>query len=393
MSRRLPAGITRQGKLFRARRQWTCPKTGRKRDSSRLCATLEEALAWRAGTAQVAQRARPRLRDCSERWLRTRAPSLAPSTRARYCDAVALINTTLGDYWIDALRPSDLREWVAALASTHAPATIAGWLRVLRAILAEAAADGLIGADPSRSVQAPRQRPTQGRRARALESDEWRRFISAIPTSGLAPDIARLVTVAAWTGARAGELLALEWRDVGADEITIARAVWRGGVKTTKAGEPRRVPLVGPLREALEAQRAWLLTTQHPALATGIAFPASSRQALAGAGRRGSDSPRWYRATSTLRGAVIEVCRAAGLPEISPHALRRTYEGLLRSAGVDALVRRSLAGWRSEGIQAAYAQVGASERSAAGAAIVELARPKTAAKQGVAQGARDGGES
>lgn len=393
MGRRLPAGITRKGKLFRARRQWTCPKTGRKRDSSRLCATLEEALAWRAGTAQTARRDRPRLRDCSERWLRTRAPSLAPSTRARYCDAVALINVTLGDYWIDALRPSDLREWIAAHASTHAPATIAGWLRVLRAILAEALADGLIGVDPSQSVSAPRQRPTSGRRARALEAEEWRRFLAAIPLAGLAPDLERLVTVAAWTGARAGELLALEWGDVGADEITIARAVWRGQIKSTKSGELRRVPLVEPLRDALEAQRAWLLATQHPALATGIAFPATARQALAWSGRRGDDSPRWYRATSTLRAAVIDVCRAAGLPEVSPHALRRTYEGLLRSAGVDALVRRSLAGWRSEGVQAGYASVGAAERGAAGAAILELARARSCAKQGAAQGVGEGKES
>ena len=40
---------------------------------------------------------------------------------------------------------------------------------------------------------------------------------------------------------------------------------------------------------------------------------------------------------------------AAGVPEISAHGLRRTFDKLLRKAEVEGFVRRSMAGWRPEG--------------------------------------------
>lgn len=48
------------------------------------------------------------------------------------------------------------------------------------------------------------------------------------------------------------------------------------------------------------------------------------------------------------------------------------WENLLRAAGVDQLVRRALAGWRSERAQEIYATVAKEERDAAGTAIVDL---------------------
>ena len=56
-------------------------------------------------------------------------------------------------------------------------------------------------------------------------------------------------------------------------------------------------------------------------------------------------------------------------------SLRRTYENLLREAGVDQLVRRSLAGWRTEEAQSIYANVAPTERRAAANSLVNLVRP------------------
>jgi hypothetical protein len=47
-------------------------------------------------------------------------------------------------------------------------------------------------------------------------------------------------------------------------------------------------------------------------------------------------------------------------------------ENLLRKAGVDDLVRRSMAGWRSEEAQRIYANVDPEERQAAAKALVAL---------------------
>ena len=63
-------------------------------------------------------------------------------------------------------------------------------------------------------------------------------------------------------------------------------------------------------------------------------------------------------------------CGAAGLPRISLHSLRRTWEDLLREAGVDDLVRRAMACWRSPGAQAIYASVDRRERDAAVGALL-----------------------
>jgi hypothetical protein len=73
-----------------------------------------------------------------------------------------------------------------------------------------------------------------------------------------------------------------------------------------------------------------------------------------------------------LDGPLPLVCQAAKVPELSAHAFRRTWEGLMRQAHVDELVRRSIAGWRSNSAQAIYAVVGKDEREVAGSAVVEL---------------------
>lgn len=62
--------------------------------------------------------------------------------------------------------------------------------------------------------------------------------------------------------------------------------------------------------------------------------------------------------------------------EASLHSFRRTYENLLRQAGVDQLGRPSLAGWRSEEAQEIYAGVDQKERGAAAQALVRLVMRK-----------------
>ena len=48
--------------------------------------------------------------------------------------------------------------------------------------------------------------------------------------------------------------------------------------------------------------------------------------------------------TPVLDKPLRRVVAEAGVPRITPHSFRRTYENLLRQSGVDDLVRRSVAG-------------------------------------------------
>ena len=175
---------------------------------------------------------------------------------------------------------------------------------------------------------------------------------------------------------RAGEIIALDWGRIVDGEFHVERSVGRDGVpKTDKTDDPRRITVVEPLAAILEEQRRWLLMQQHPGLASGLVFPGNPQQAKAGAARRkkkGSSEVRWFRSQSTFQEAITVVCKKANVPRITPHSLRRTFENLTREAGVEALVRRAIHGWRSERTQGIYATVSREERDEAAKAVVRL---------------------
>jgi integrase len=62
-----------------------------------------------------------------------------------------------------------------------------------------------------------------------------------------------LVTFAAYSGMRPGELFALEWPDIDFDamRIDVRRRLYRGRVDLPKSNKPRRIALTPPARDAL----------------------------------------------------------------------------------------------------------------------------------------------
>lgn len=68
--------------------------------------------------------------------------------------------------------------------------------------------------------------------------------------------------------------------------------------KATKTDDPRRVVVVQPLAEvleALEAQRQWLIETRHPGFSSGLVFRRTFENLSRRAGGRsiGSPIPDW----------------------------------------------------------------------------------------------------
>ena len=166
--------------------------------------------------------------------------------------------------------------------------------------------------------------------------------------------------------------MGLRWTDMVDGELQIERSVYRRGEKATKTDDPRRVTIVEPLAVVLAEQRRWLIETQHRGVGSGLVFPASPQHAKAGATRRDVDEVSWYRSPSVLDEPLRRVVKEASIPPISPQSFRRTWENVLREAGVDQLVRRALAGWRTEKAQGIYATVDRAERDAASEAVVAL---------------------
>jgi integrase len=233
-----------------------------------------------------------------------------------------------------------------------------------------------LATNPARSVKALHVGRTRGRRGTALSLEEFKRFLVAVDLlaadATIPEDVARGLLTLAWTGCRRGEVLALRWSDYVDGELRIERSVWNGQEKATKTDDPRRITVVGPLAKVLEEQRRWLESTEHDGRDSGLIFPSNAMHARAGATRRGSEDVRWFRGGTVFYGPLRKVVAAAAIPEITVHSLRRTSENLLRKAGVDNLVRRAMAGWRTETAQAIYATVDRSERDAAAGAVVRL---------------------
>jgi integrase len=374
-------GIVQDGPgRFIVRARWTDPRTGRRRKREAVAATLAEAVTLRerflAGEEQKERPTRQRFADYAEQWIEAHAAEVAPSTRTWWGGALAHAIVGLGRNYVDSLRPVDIREWRNKAMKGVAPATVNGWHRVLKQVLDGAVEDGLLEGNPARSIKALKEGRTKGPRGNSLGAEEFRQFITTtkkLSGGAISEDVARFIQTLAWTGLRKGEALALKWGDYRDGELFVERSVWNRKEKSTKTDDPRRIAVVEPLAEVLAEQRQWLLRTQHPGLASDLIFPASPRHSKAGTVRRGEGAEgSWFRSGSLVDKPLRLIVAEAGIPRISAHSLRRTWENLLRRAGVDQLVRRSLAGWRSEEAQAIYANVDRSEREAAGAAVVRL---------------------
>jgi len=389
-------GIYKDGpKRFLVRVRWTDPRTGRRRKKERVASTLAKAVALKAelaGTDPTPRSTRQRFADYVEQWLREH-PEIEGSSLVYYVNNLGHATATFGQYYLDAIQPGDIRKWMASMKKrgyrprptkknpepkkkSYSNATINGWLRVLRHVLDDAVDAGVFARNPARGVKALKEGRTRGLRGTALSLKEFRRFIESVEKltadKEMSADVGRMLITAAWTGMRKGELFALRWDDVVEGEIRVERSVYKRKEKATKTGDPRRVTIVEPLEQVLNAQRRWLLVTQHPGLESGLVFPASPRHARAGASRCKVDEVSWYRSPSVLDAPLKKVVDAAEVPAVSAHSFRRTFENLQREAGVDLLVRRAVAGWRTESAHAIYATVARSERDAAAKAVVEL---------------------
>lgn len=377
---KIPGIVRDKDGRFVVRVRWTDEKTGKRRKTQKVVATMEEALLLRAqgpvrGPRETA--IRQRFVDYATQWMKENAADRAPATRERYVAELARISVVLGDYYVDAIEEQDVRAWRDHLAREVANSTVNAHLRTLRVVLEPLARSGVLRRNPARDVPALKTGRTKGARGTALNPEQFGCVVRAtqeLMGDEFPADIGRMILTLAWTGMRKGELLGVKWVDYVDGELFVRRAVCKitRTEKTTKTDDPRLVPVSAPLASVLDEQRRWLVETQHPGLASGLVFPANPMHAKGGKTRRALDAVCWYRAGSVLDRPLRLVVAKAGVPRITPHSFRRTYENLLRQAGVNDLVRRSLAGWRTTHAQAIYAGIDRTERTAASERMVEL---------------------
>lgn len=272
----------------------------------------------------------------------------------------SLVNHTLpylGKLRLDQITPEVLERWMQALREKgKAPQTINHARAGLRTMLREAVRQQLLRADPTEHV-APL--PTGGGKpAGTLTPEEAAQLFTA-------PDAWERVwkrdalhytinLLAATTGCRQGELLALRGEDVLPGRIVVDESRTRlGRMKETKTRQVRIVPLHPAVQESLQQ----LL----PADPTQRIFQITGRAVTQGL----------YRALE--RADIDRASRG-----IKFHSWRHFYVSLLRAAGIsDAMVSRS-SGHATTRMLDHYTSYNASEYEP----IVEAAAPVLGPQEG-----------
>ena len=208
-----------------------------------------------------------------------------------------------------------------------APATLVRQVYApLSVMLNRAAERGLCNAFRIRRPKLPKGR------VRWLTLAEARRLIAAC-----APHMAPLVTFLLFTGARAGEALWLDWRNVDLRRRQVQ-------FLDTKNGDSRGVPLHPEVIAVLKSLK-------HR---SGMVFRRPDGKPYDGL-REGDDNDR--SAGTRIKTAFRAACRRAGIEDFSPHDCRHTWASWHYAKHRDLSALMHLGGWKSEKMVLRYAHL------------------------------------
>ncbi|MCV7214717.1 site-specific integrase [Mycobacterium crocinum] len=339
----------------------------RRQTDKRGFRTKRDAEAWanqlevdkRRGAYVAPAAGRVQLGEYAREWLGSKH-KLKPSTRARY---QAVPDTFIADHAAVAIGDVSrqlVREWVADLSRTHAPASVHKAIGVLRQVLAMAVAENRLVMNPVDGVELP-----------SVESVE-QRFLTLEQLHSLAAAAGEhrpLVYVLGTCGLRFGEVAELRWRDLDLQklQIRISRSVTlvenKFVVGTPKNGKGRTV--------SLPAFVADLLVPGEP---DALAFPDSQGGHMRGANVR----RRWWSdavAAAELfphieknsAGELVTVC------DFKLHELRHTAASLAIQAGANIKSLQNMLGHESAALTLdRYGHLYGSDVEAVGVAINAL---------------------
>lgn len=253
----------------------------------------------------------------------------------------------LGGTRLQALKPLDIEAYYAGLSSLS-PSTVQIHHAILHSALQTAVRNGLVTRNVAALVSnKPRKTAGQDVLDHVWSADEAATFLKTAKAAGSQP--AAFYTLALDTGARRGELAALQWSDVDlpAGKVTIRRTLLKGG-KTpvfgpTKTGTIRTLELsaetVELLRDHKKHQAAVKMRNRQHYHDLGLVFAKEW-----GDLHNRADSLGLPLQVNTIGEREFgRLIKAAGVRRIKFHGLRHTVATLMLSAGVPAhVVQRRL---------------------------------------------------
>jgi integrase len=321
--------------------------------------TKRDAEAWanqlevdkRRGAYVAPAAGRVELGEYAREWLQSKH-KLKPSTRARYqvvldTAIAAKASVSLGD-----ISRQFVREWVADLSATMAPASVHKTVGVLRQVLAMAVAENRLVVNPVDGVELPSVTSVE---QRFLTLEQLRLVADA------AGENRPLVYVLGTCGLRFGEAAELRWRDIDLEKmkIRVARSVTlvegKFIVGSPKSSQGRTVSLPQFVAD--------LLTPGEPG---SLVFPDST-----GGHMRGSNvRRRWWSQAVTEAKLFPRTAGGTTVYEFKIHELRHTAASLAIQAGANIKSLQNMLGHESAALTLdRYGHLYGSDVEAVGVAI------------------------
>ncbi len=281
-----------------------------------------------------------------EHWLKAVRANLAESTALRYDQVIKLkINPLLGGVRLTALRASHVQRAYSKLQEDGKSARARAMTHeVLHAALKQAERWGYVSRNVCGRVAKPRREKTE---MRVLTAEQCARFFEA----SRGDRFHALFVLAATTGARQGELLALEWRDLdleagtmqlqrGLHEIKGRLSV--GDLKTERSR--RLVHLSGLAVAVLRDHRRRQFEHETQSLQS-MAHEAKQDRTLPLVFPDGAGG--YMRKSNLTRRHLVPLLKAADLERVRFHDLRHSAATLLLNDGVHPAVASAILGHSS----------------------------------------------
>lgn len=305
--------------------------------------------------------ARVPFRVYSESWLASRAATVSVHTAKHYALHLAQqINPFLGDFYLDKLTRDDVQRWINGQVGKVARETIRTRYRVFRSVWASAMADHAKQVD---DVTTGIRFPTAVRKdeadTNALTADQLRTFLAG--WAGKKDEA--MIWMLATLGARWCHVSGMKWSDLDRENkrIRILRAHVRGVISPINVNKkaPSSLPVDDEVLTRLEAHRIRLIKRDVPN-PDGWLFPSHQ------------GTPKL---PSSIRKEWAKVAKAAGISHrFSVHGLRRTFNDLMREAGVDGVVIRAFTGHSSDTMREHYSSVGHAEQERTVGKLLQLVK-------------------
>jgi len=288
-------------------------------------------------------------------WLLSlRADRKSAQTIATYTDGVRFYLTWCATNDVAPLSRSALRAWTTALLDRgNQPATAVARQLAVRRFAAWLTEEGELTTDPFLGIKSPK---LDAKVVEPLTDDELRALLTAcIPPKGLTPaQVLRyrrdeaMVRFMLETGARAGEVVAIELPDLDLPGGTVI-------IRRGKGGKGRMVPFGPATAQAID--RYLRLRRAHRLAATPALW----------LGDRGKGF-----SYDALHKTLAERAAAAGLVGFHPHKMRHTAAHRWLAAGGSEGGLMAVAGWTRPDMLLRYTQAQASGRAAAEARGLNL---------------------